>query len=305
MAPDAFLSVRALAAAVLHDVNLELARGRILGLVGPSGSGKSTLARTIALFDRPGSGEVLLEGRRLSSLGGRERRQARAEIQLIFQEPAASLNPRFTAEEIVTEPLRIQKASRADDRFSSSAARQGRKSAADDGPDARGSDPQDPFFHRITRAVEALRRRAPNNDGLPHGKAEKLMEMVGLPASALGRRPLEFSGGERQRLAIARALALRPKLLILDESLSGLDLSVQAQIANLLLDLRDRHGLTSILISHDLSLAAQIADEIAVMDAGTIVEHAPTAELLGAPRHVRTRELLAAARALAIEGQPA
>jgi len=247
MGADALLSVRGLAGGVVHDVDLELARGRTLGLVGPSGSGKSTLARMIALVERPASGGIRIGGRNLWTLDRRERRRARAEVQLIFQEPASSLNPRFTAEEIVGEPLRI---SGADTGMSVSAA----------------------------------------------------LEAVGLPANCLRRRALDFSGGERQRLAIARALTLQPKLLILDESLSGLDLSVEAQIANLLLDLQQQHGLTYILIAHDLALVAQIADEIAVMDAGAVVEHASTAELLAAPRHPRTRELLEAGRALSLEG---
>jgi ABC-type glutathione transport system ATPase component len=170
-----------------------------------------------------------------------------AEIQLIFQQPAATLNPRFTAEEVVAEPLLIQR---------------------------RGS-------------AESQRKRA-----------GELMELTGLPAGSGPKKALEFSGGERQRLAIARALALAPKLLILDESLSGLDVSIQAQIVNLLADLQERLGLTYILISHDLRLVAGIADEIAVMDGGAIVERGGADEALARPRHPRTRELLDAALAL-------
>jgi ABC-type glutathione transport system ATPase component len=259
MAPDPLLRIRGLGTGILRDIDLDLVRGRTLGLVGPSGSGKSTLARAIALFEPPARGEILLDGRNLWQLSRRDRTRARAEVQLIFQEPAATLNPRFTAAEIVTEPLRV----------------------------APGLPP----------GLSFGRARAARN-----AAAAELLETVGLPRQAARRHALEFSGGERQRLAIARALALQPKLLILDESFSGLDLSIQAQIANLLLDLQQRRGLTSILISHDLALAASLAGEIAVMDQGTIVECAPTAGILAAPRHPRTRELLEAARALAPAG---
>lgn len=231
----------------LHNVTLNLGRGRTLGLVGPSGSGKSTLARCLAMMEAPSSGEIRFCGRNLWNLNRRDRASVRVEIQLILQEPAASLNPRFSAEQVIAEPLRIQKCG----------ARKARRE----------------------RVLE-------------------LMEIVGLPRQSAPKSSLEFSGGERQRLAIARALALGPKLLILDESLSGLDLSVQAQITNLLLDLQERNGLTYVLISHDLTLVRHIADEIAVMDRGHIVEHAGTFELLAKPRHPRTRALLDSSLAL-------
>jgi len=242
------------AEAVLRDVSFDLERGRTLGLVGPSGAGKSTLARCLALFEEPSGGAVLLEGRDLWSLSQRERRAIRAEIQLIVQQPAASLNPRFTVEQAIEEPLRIQR-----------------------------------------RGTAAARRLA----------ALRWMDTVGLPAAAAGMRTRALSGGESQRVAIARALILEPSLLILDESLSGLDLSVRAQIATLLLDLRRQRSLTYILISHDLALGAQLADEIAVMDAGAIVEQAPAAQLLAAPRHPRSRELVQATRELSLEGPAA
>lgn len=269
MGSDAFLSIRGLGKSfaqrrwwgperagtpAIQNVTLNLDRGRTLGLVGPSGSGKSTLARCLAFFEAPSSGEIWLEGRSLWNLSRRERRATRAQIQLIFQEPAASLNPRFTAAQIIAEPLLIQK-----------------------------------------RGDRKMR----------HERAAELMEIVGLPRHAASTPALEFSGGERQRLAMARALALSPKLLILDESFSGLDLSIQAQVSNLLLDLQKRLGLTYILISHDLTLAAHLADEIAVMDLGSIVEHAGTAELLARPQHPRTKELLDASLALSLGGPPA
>jgi ABC-type dipeptide/oligopeptide/nickel transport system ATPase subunit len=211
MSAEPFLRIHGLSrSGRIHDVSFDLEKGCTLGLIGASGSGKTTLARCLAGFDAADRGQILLEGRP---------EWPRHEVQLIFQQPAASLNPRFTAEEIVVEPLVIQR---------------------------RGS--------------TAWRR----------SRARELMATVGLDPAAARSRALEFSGGERQRLAIARALALEPKLLILDESLAGLDLSVQAQIANLLLDLQERQGLTYILISHDLALVGRIASEIKVMDRGAI-----------------------------------
>jgi ABC-type glutathione transport system ATPase component len=263
MRGEAFLSVRGLCKAYSHtrwparrteilalrDVTIEIRRGQTLGVVGPSGSGKSTLARCLALREKPTAGEIRLDGRDLSRLSRRERRKLRAEVQLIPQQPASTLNPRFTAEETISEPLEIQ------------------------GGHSR--------HERRARVIE-------------------LMELTGISAAMIGRRALEFSGGERQRLAIARALALDPKLLILDESLTGLDLSVQAQIVTLLLDLQKRNGLTYILISHDLSVAGNIADELAVMDGGALVERGDAAEVIARPQHPRTRELVDAAAALAM-----
>jgi len=251
MAADPFLEVRGLTRSfagrtVVRNVGFTLDRGRALALVGPSGAGKSTLARLVAQSETPDSGQVLLHGR--------PPQLARGDIQLIPQQPAASLNPRFTVEQAIEEPLRIQR-----------------------------------------RGTAAARRLA----------ALRWMDTVGLPAAAAGMRTRALSGGESQRVAIARALILEPSLLILDESLSGLDLSVRAQIATLLLDLRRQRSLTYILISHDLALGAQLADEIAVMDAGAIVEQAPAAQLLAAPRHPRSRELVQATRELSLEGPAA
>ena len=225
---------------VLHDVSFTLGRGETLALVGPSGSGKSTLARCVAGVEEATSGEILVDGRPREP-GDRQR------IQLIFQQPAATLNPRFTAAEIVEEPLVIQRRERA-------------------------------------------------------GAAARALELVGLPVTAAGRRAHEFSGGERQRLAIARALVLRPELLILDESFTGLDARLQEQIAELLRGLQQRLGLAYLLISHDLELVAGMAHTLAVMEAGRIVEQGPAAEVLAAPRQQLTRLLIEAARMLSLDG---
>ena len=259
MAVDPFLSVRGLSKSfagrpAIQNVTFSLERGRTLGLVGPSGSGKSTLARCLSFFETPTSGEIWLDGRNLCRLNRRQRVAMRPDIQLIFQQPASSLHPRFTAAQIVTAPLLI-----------------------------RGHG---------TGKTRQLR-------------ASELMETVGLSRQALSTPALEFSGGERQRLAIARALALEPKLLILDESFAGLDLSVQAQVTSLLLDLQQRRGLTYILISHDLALVWHLAAEVAVMDHGSIVEHAGVADLLARPQHPLTMELLNASLALSLDGAPA
>ncbi len=220
--------------AVLTDISFHLAPGATLGLTGASGSGKTTLGRCLAGLERPTSGRVVFQG-------------ARVELQMIFQQPASSLNPHFTAAEIVEEPLVIA-----------------------------GSHP-------------AAQRRE---------EAAQALEATGIARTALHKFAHQFSGGERQRLAIARALVVRPKLLILDESFNGLDPEVAQQIAALLQDLRRSLGLAWILISHDLALIAGLADEIAVLERGRLVEHAPTAALLRTPREQATRELVDAARLL-------
>jgi len=226
-------------AVALSGVSFTLHSAGTLGLVGSSGSGKSTLARCLAGFESPTSGEIRFAG-------------SRYEAQLIFQQPAASLNPRFTAAEIVEEPLLIQR-----------------------------------------RGTPAERRE----------RSAAALELVGIARSALDKRAHQFSGGERQRLAIARSLVLEPRLLILDESFNGLDPSLTAQISALLVELQQRLALTYILISHDLELVRGLATEIAVMEHGCLVEHAPTAVLMSAPQHPRTRELIAATLALSARGR--
>lgn len=228
------------AVSALAGVSFTLERARTLALIGASGSGKSTLVRCLTQFETPTSGEILFEGRPLSPA-------RRLDFQLIFQQPAASLNPRFTAAEIVEEPLEIQ--------------------------------------HRGT-AVERRERAA------------AALEVTGIARSAMTKRAHEFSGGERQRLAIARALVADPKLLILDESFVGLDASLTVQVSALLRTLQERLGIAYILVSHDLQLVSGLAHEIAVMDAGRFVEHGDAVTLMTRPVDLRTRELIAATRIL-------
>jgi peptide/nickel transport system ATP-binding protein len=231
----------------LVDVSFEVAPKCLTALVGQSGSGKSTLASCLAMLEKPDSGEIWFDEQEISRLGQRELAAFRPRVQMVFQDSAGALNPRFTAAEVIAEPLEIQQ-------------------------QASG---------------EKLRRQVC-----------ELMEEVGLSPDWAERRPFEFSGGQRQRLAIARAIALKPTFLILDESLSGLDLSTQAQILNLLLDLQTSHGLTYLLISHDLGLVGEIADFVAVMHRGRIVEQESRQQILGNPQHTHTKELLASVRVL-------
>ena len=227
----------------LNGVSLSIAPGSTLALVGESGSGKSTLALCLACLERPSSGKIWFGGRDIATLDENQMRAVRPQIQLIFQDPASSLNPRFTALEIVTEPLVLQR---------------------------------------------RWRRRQTREQGFA------LLERVGLSAKMASRRAGEFSGGQKQRLAIARALSLEPQILILDEALSALDCSAQARIINLLLELQSSFALTYLFITHDLAMAAHIADEIAVMNRGRIVEQGVPQKLLDSPEHEVTRCLVAA-----------
>jgi ABC-type glutathione transport system ATPase component len=230
---------------VLRDVELEILPECLTALVGESGSGKSTLAACLAMLEQPDSGEIWFQGKEISRRSPQELALLRPKIQMIFQDSAGALNPRFSAVQIIEEPLEIQR-----------------------------------------RASGRLLRQ----------RACELMEEVGLSADWAARSPLQFSGGQRQRLAIARAIALQPAFLILDESLSGLDLVTQAQMLNLLADLQTSYSLTCLLVSHDLSLIGQVADYVAVMQEGRIVEHGTRQQVLGAPQHSHTRELLASAQ---------
>lgn len=240
---------KAFAVQSLEGIDLSLSAGSTVAVLGRSGSGKSTLARCIAGFETADSGEILLEGNPIPS-GERDKGTARPPVQMIFQDAATSLNPRFTARQIVAEPLEI----------------------------ARWK----PEPERTARAL-------------------KLMEEVGLDPDSASRLAGEFSGGQRQRLALARALAAGPKLLIMDEALSGLDMPLQAQMVRLLMELQARHGLTYLYISHDLNFISLFAQEVVVMDSGRIIERT-TPEKLAESTHPATRELVEAAERLHAPG---
>jgi ABC-type oligopeptide transport system ATPase subunit len=227
-----------------HEVSFDLARGETLGIVGESGSGKSTLARTLLRVTRPTAGSALFYGEDpvdLATLTSQELKRVRPQIQMIFQDPFSSLNPRMTVEQIVAEPLVIH-------------AR------------ARGSELED-------RVISMLRR-------------------VGIRPEYRGRYPHAFSGGQRQRIGIARALVLDPILVVADEAVSALDVSVQAQVVNLLRDLQEELGLTYLFIAHDLSVVRHVAQRVAVMTRGEIVEMGETAQVFDEPQHDYTRRLL-------------
>ncbi len=229
----------------VDSVSFSILAGSTLALVGESGSGKSSVALCLACLERVTSGGLWFDGRDMAALAERELRTVRPRLQLVFQDPANSLNPRWVVGEIVAEPLLVQ--------------------------------------GRI-----ASRERG--------ARAAQVLERVGLGAEYLERRPAELSGGQRQRVAIARALILEPKLLILDEVLSALDCSIQAQIANLLVDLQRALGLSYLFITHDLIMAAHLADEIAVMSRGQIVEQGAAEKILREARHAETQSLLGATR---------
>jgi oligopeptide/dipeptide ABC transporter ATP-binding protein len=224
-------------------VSFEVPRGKTLGLVGESGCGKSTTARAILGLTPATGGEIRFEGSDLLGLGARALRQARRDIQCVFQDPYASFNPRMRIDDIVMEPLVV---------------------------------------HRIGTRRE---RRA---------RVRELLDVVGLGAHIGERRPSELSGGQRQRVGIARALAVRPKLVIADEPVSALDVSVQAQVLNLMMDLQDEFGLAYVFISHDLGVVQHVSDRIGVMYLGRIVELAPADAVCEQPRHPYTRALLSA-----------
>ena len=227
----------------LDGVSFTVQAGRSLGLVGESGSGKSTLARLVMALEPPTAGRVLLDGQDLHTLDAAALRRARAQLQMVFQDPYGSLDPRRTVLQTVAEPLAVlHGASRAEQR---------------------------------ERAIEAL-------------------DAVGLREADLVKVPHEFSGGQRQRIAIARALITRPKLIVADEPVSALDVSVQAQVLNLMQDLQDRFGVTYLFISHDLAVVDLVCDEFLVLQHGRVVEQGHPDDLFRRPQHPYTQRLLAA-----------
>jgi oligopeptide/dipeptide ABC transporter ATP-binding protein len=227
----------------VDGVDLEIRAGEALGLVGESGSGKSTLGRVLLKLIEPTDGRVFFDGRDLQTLSRRELRALRREMQLVFQDPYASLNPRMRVRAIVGEGLEI---------------------------------------HRLARGREK------------EDRVRQLLEMVGMDADALTRYPHEFSGGQRQRIGIARALAVNPRFIVLDEPVSALDVSIQAQIINLLQDLQDQLHLTYLFIAHDLRVVEHISQRVAIMYLGKIVELADRDQIYAEPRHPYTRALLSA-----------
>jgi peptide/nickel transport system ATP-binding protein len=228
----------------LDDVSFTLQAGRTLGIVGESGSGKSTLARLVMALEAPSSGSVVLEGSDLHQLGGDELRAARRHLQMVFQDPYSSLDPRMTVWCTVAEPL-----------------------------------------EQLEHLPKAERRE----------RAAAMLDAVGLNAATdLDKYPHEFSGGQRQRIAIARALVTQPKLIVADEPVSALDVSVQAQVLNLMQDLQERFGLAYLFISHDLAVVDLVCDELIVLQHGRVVERGPTDEVLNAPQQAYTRRLIEA-----------
>jgi ABC-type glutathione transport system ATPase component len=251
----------------VDDVSLDIRAGETLGLVGESGSGKSTLGRLILRLIEPTSGTILLEGRNLIAVSRGGMRRLRRDLQIIFQDPFASLDPRFRVEDIIAEPLIIHGDSRGDS-----------------GP-----------FDKL-RAGSPLSGRAQFDT---RARVTELLRAVGLDESAVRRYPHEFSGGQRQRIGIARALALRPKFIVCDEPVSALDVSVGAQIVNLLAQLQREFGLTYLFISHSMPVVRYLSTRIAVMCGGKIVEVGDTEQITTRPAHSYTRSLLEATPELA------
>ena len=228
----------------VSDVSFNLQKGSIVGLVGESGSGKTTLGRCILRLIEPSSGSVNLEGNNLLELSNKKLREIRKRMQIIFQDPFSSLNPRMRIKDIIAEGIKVH------DKLSSENER----------------------FNRVA----------------------ELMEEVGLQSDQMSRYPHEFSGGQRQRVGIARALAVNPEFIVADESVSALDVSVQAQILNLMLSLRDKHNLTILFIAHDLSVVEYLCDQVVVLYLGKVVESGNAKDVYSNPQHPYTRALMSA-----------
>lgn len=226
----------------VDDVSFKLEKGKTLGFVGESGCGKSSLGRTILKLTEPTSGKIIFENQDITNLSPRKLRPIRRQMQMIFQDPFASLNPRMSVEEILSEPFDI---------------------------------------HNL------YRNRTERQDVIEH-----LIQEVGLSNESLSRYPHEFSGGQRQRIGIARALALKPKLIICDEPVSALDVSIQGQILNLMMDLRDKYDLSYLFIAHDLAVIEHISHDVAVMYLGKIVEYTRAENLYKSPKHPYTYALI-------------
>jgi len=260
----------------VDDVSLDIEAGETLGLVGESGSGKSTLGRLILRLIEPTAGEVRFEGRDLLAASRSELRKLRRDMQIIFQDPFASLDPRFRVQDIIAEPLIIHG---MEGREEHTAAIPSSGKASKGGPSPVGA------------SVPASSRSA--RDRL-RARVVELIRAVGLDESILRRYPHEFSGGQRQRIGIARALALRPKFIVADEPVSALDVSVGAQIVNLLAQLQRDFGLTYLFISHSMPVVRYLSTRIAVMYRGKIVEVGSAEQITDRPRHPYTRSLLEA-----------
>lgn len=225
----------------VESVDLDIPEGQTVALVGESGCGKTTIAKLVLMLEHPTAGAVHFDGKSLGAMSRREIKDYRRQVQAVFQDPYASLNPRLTVRRIITEPILAH--------------------------------------YRQDRATL-------------NARVAELLDIVGLPATAADLYPHEFSGGQRQRIAIARALSLNPRIIILDEPISALDVSIRAQVLNLLMDIQEKFGLTYLLIAHDLALVEHLSTRVAVIYLGSVVETGPSEQIFAAPKHPYTQALL-------------